>query len=58
MPWTLSCRHESAIVHADMEQETALHEGEVRILSNGWVVLPTGRLLTPDAVHHRYTETV
>ncbi|AEM57288.1 MULTISPECIES: hypothetical protein [Haloarcula] len=44
--------YESAIVYADIEQETVLHEGAVRVLANGWVELPTGRLLSPDAVHH------
>ncbi|WP_345780881.1 hypothetical protein [Halalkaliarchaeum sp. AArc-CO] len=29
-----------------------LHEGDVRLLANGWVELPTGRLLSPEAVHH------
>ncbi len=43
---------EEAIVYADMEGETVLHEGVVRLLGNGWVELPTGRLLSPDAVHH------
>ncbi|WP_146418108.1 hypothetical protein ACNO8S_07950 [Haloarcula sp. KBTZ06] len=44
--------YESAIVYADIEQETVLHEGAVRVLANGWVELPTGRLLSPEAVHH------
>ncbi|WP_226011539.1 hypothetical protein [Halomicrobium salinisoli] len=44
--------YEDAVVYADYEQETVLHEGELRVLPNGWVELPTGRLLSPDAVHH------
>ncbi|PSP73014.1 hypothetical protein BRC80_02470 [Halobacteriales archaeon QH_9_66_26] len=43
---------DDAIVYGDMEQESILHEGEIRILANGWVELPTGRLLSPNAVHH------
>jgi hypothetical protein len=43
---------DDAIVYGDMEQESILHEGEVRILANGWVKLPTGRLLSPNAIHH------
>ncbi|EMA08093.1 hypothetical protein SAMN05443574_12718 [Haloarcula vallismortis] len=50
--------YQNATVYADIEQETVLHEGAVRILANGWVKLPTGRLLSPDAVHHIDTETV
>ncbi|AUG47487.1 hypothetical protein BVU17_08140 [Haloarcula taiwanensis] len=49
--------HKSAIVYADIEQETVLHEGAVRVLANGWVELPTGRLLSPDAVHHIDTQS-
>ena len=44
--------HESAVVYADRENDTVLHEGSVRILANGWIELPTGRLLSPQAVHH------
>ena len=50
--------HQNAIVYACKEQETVLHEGEVRILASGWVKLPTGRLLSPGAVYHIDTETV
>lgn len=49
--------YENAIVYADFEQETVLHEDGVRLLANGWVELPTGRLLSPDAVHHIDTQT-
>lgn len=41
-----------AVVYADREGETVLHEGALRVLANGWVELPSGRLLSPEAVHH------
>jgi hypothetical protein len=44
--------YRDAVVYADAEQETVLHEGELRVLPNGWVELPSGRLFSPDAVHH------
>ncbi|QLG28641.1 hypothetical protein HUG10_14290 [Halorarum halophilum] len=44
--------YQNAIVYADFDQETVLHEGELRVLANGWVELSTGRLLSPEAVHH------
>ena len=44
--------YENAVVYADMEQETILHEGALRILANGWIELPTDRMLSPEAVHH------
>lgn len=44
--------YEHAVVYADFDRETVLHEGEVRVLANGWVKLPTGRLLSPESVHH------
>lgn len=44
--------HKNAIVYADFDQETILHEGALRVLPNGWVELPTGRLISPAAVHH------
>jgi hypothetical protein len=43
---------DDAVVYADVDSETVLHEGSVRILANGWVELPTGRMLSPSAVHH------
>jgi len=49
---TFDQEYENAVVYGDFEQERLLHEGEVRLLSNGWVALPTGRLLSPEAVHH------
>lgn len=44
--------YDDAIVYGDREGETVLHEGALRILANGWVKLPTDRLLSPEAVHH------
>ena len=44
--------YDQAVVYGDMEGETVLHEGAVRIRANGWVELPGGRLLSPEAVHH------
>jgi len=44
--------YSNAVVYGDYDGETVLHEGEVRVLANGWVEIPTGRLLSPDAVHH------
>lgn len=44
--------HPNAIVYGDIDKETVLHEGALRVLANGWVELPTGRLLSPEAVHH------
>ncbi|SFS79721.1 hypothetical protein [Halostagnicola kamekurae] len=48
--------YDDAIVYGDIDGETVLHEGPVRILANGWVELPTDRLLSPDAVHHIDTQ--
>jgi hypothetical protein len=44
--------YQDAVVYADRERETILHEGPLILLTNGWVTLPSGRLLSPDAVHH------
>ncbi|SEK96338.1 hypothetical protein [Haloferax larsenii] len=46
--WTI----DHAVVYGDPESETVLHEGTVRVLPNGWVEVPSGRLLSPGAVHH------
>lgn len=43
---------QNAVVYADSDQETILHEGQARLLANGWVALPSGRFLSPEAVHH------
>lgn len=44
--------YENVIVYGDMEGDTVLHDGAIRILANGWIQLPTDRLLSPEAVHH------
>jgi len=44
--------YENATIYGDFEQDQILHQGSIRILPNGWVALPTGRLLSPEAVHH------
>lgn len=48
----LVIEHDDATVYGDYEQQQVLHRGTVRVLPNGWVAIPTGRLLSPDAVHH------
>ncbi|KTG08474.1 hypothetical protein AUR64_17475 [Haloprofundus marisrubri] len=44
--------YQDAVVYGDFEQEKMLYEGRIRVLANGWVELPSGRLLSPEAVHH------
>ena len=44
--------YDDAVVYGDVDGDTVLHEGAVRVRANGWVELPTGRLLSPEAVHH------
>lgn len=44
--------YDNAIVYGDADQSDVLHEGPIRLLSNGWIVLPSDRLLSPRAVHH------
>ena len=44
--------YQDAVVYGDRQQEVVLHEGAFRLLINGWIELPSGRLLSPDAVHH------
>jgi hypothetical protein len=48
----LAREYEVAVVYADREGETVLHEGPVRLLPSGWLEVPSGRLLSPEAVHH------
>ena len=48
----LNAEYDDVVVYADMSEETVLHEGSIRIRTNGWVELPTGRLLSPNSVHH------
>ena len=40
------------LTDADAAGETVLHEGPATVRANGWVELPSGRLLSPSAVHH------
>ncbi|KAB1197588.1 MULTISPECIES: hypothetical protein [Haloferax] len=47
---------DDAVVYGDAEMETVLHEGPVRVLPNGWVEVPSGRLISPSAVHHIDTQ--
>lgn len=44
--------YEHAVVYGDADREQLLHEGAIRLLPNGWIALPSDRLLSPDAVHH------
>lgn len=44
--------YEVAAVYGDVDEDTVLHEGPARVRANGWVELPAGRLLSPEAVHH------
>ena len=52
LPDQLLVDYENATVYGDLEQENILHQSKVRVLPNGWVALPTDRLLSPEAVHH------
>jgi prophage tail gpP-like protein len=45
-------RRDSVVVYADPDGETVLHEGPATVRANGWIELPSGRLLSPSAVHH------
>ncbi|PSQ02925.1 hypothetical protein BRC94_00435 [Halobacteriales archaeon QS_5_70_17] len=45
-------RYTEVVVYGDKDGETVLHEGAIRIRADGWIELPTGRLLSPGAVHH------
>jgi hypothetical protein len=44
--------YEAVVVYGDADAKSVLHEGPIRLLANGWVKLPSGRLLSPEAVHH------
>ena len=46
--------YDAAVVYDDVG--TVVHEGAVLIRANGWVELPTGRLLSPTAIHHIDTQ--
>ena len=43
---------DSVVVYADAAGEMVLHEGPATVRANGWIELPSGRLLSPAAVHH------
>lgn len=45
-------RYDKAIVYEDTDKETVIHEGPIKIRADGWIELPTGRLLSPESVHH------
>lgn len=51
LPDQLLVDYENATVYGDFEQDE-VSQGKVRVLPNGWVALPTHRLLSPEAVHH------
>ena len=44
--------YDDAVVYADRESEDVLYEGPLRVQPSGWLELPSGRLLSPGAVHH------
>ncbi|WP_338727915.1 hypothetical protein [Haladaptatus sp. DJG-WS-42] len=44
--------YDDVVIYGDEEKSTILHEGPARIRANGWVEVPSGRLLSPNAVHH------
>jgi hypothetical protein len=44
--------YQDTVVYGDRRQEVVLHDGAIRLLMNGWVELPSGRLFSPDAIHH------
>lgn len=45
-------RYDDVVVYADRDSETVLYEGPIRMRGDGWLELPSGRLVSPDAVHH------
>ncbi|WP_435361408.1 hypothetical protein [Haloarchaeobius sp. DFWS5] len=45
-------QYEDVVVYGDREGEVILHEGSVRMRGDGWLELPTDRLLSPEAVHN------
>ncbi|WP_336361195.1 hypothetical protein [Haladaptatus sp. ZSTT2] len=44
--------YDDVIIYGDEEKSMILHEGPAHIRANGWVEVPEGRLLSPNAVHH------
>ncbi|WP_248910796.1 hypothetical protein [Halocatena marina] len=45
-------QYDDVVVYGDRENDVVLHEGPVRMRGDGWLELPTGRLISPEAVHH------
>jgi len=52
LPDHLLVEYKNAAVYGDFGQQGVLHQGKIRVLSNGWAALSTDRLLSPEAVHH------
>ena len=51
--WTISeDERDSVVVYADAAGGTVLHKGPATIRADEWIELPSGRLLSPAAVHH------
>ncbi|WP_369685102.1 hypothetical protein [Haladaptatus sp. YSMS36] len=44
--------YDDVVIYGDEDKSTVLHEGPARIRVNGWVEVSSGRLLSPNAVHH------
>ena len=51
LPDQVLADYENATVYGDFEQDE-VSQGKVRVLPNGWVALPTNRLLSLEAIHH------
>lgn len=49
--------YDDVTIYGDEDKSTILHEGPARIRANGWVEVPGGRLLSPNAVHHIDVQT-
>ena len=52
LPDAFQREYDDAVVYGDADKEQVLHEGPARVLPNGWVEVPSGRLFSPEAVHH------
>ncbi|MFC6964463.1 hypothetical protein ACFQL7_24500 [Halocatena marina] len=40
-------QYDDVVVYGDRENDVVLHEGPVRMRGDGWLELPTGRLISP-----------
>ncbi len=49
--------YDNATVYADADSDTVLHDGKIYIRPNGWLKLPSGRLVSPTTIHHIDTHT-